>query len=191
MAADNIRKVIQKKQIEENLRSDFETTVGNRVDRYLEVKPHEIIPDTHFSRVSTEISGLFRDGHFYGCIALSQAVGEALVRHMCQKNGFRPAKGFETNLDKLFNRGFLGATTKEQLAELWDERNDYHHLNFVIEQHRQQLQDLARRKAQLLMEIEKEVFAFTVNEGRIAPKFPRYWIVDSEGRARVFLRLEN
>ena len=139
MNADDIQNLIQKKQLEEDLRGEFEATITDRVGRYLEVKPHEIIAHTHFSQVSTEISALFRDGQFYGCIALSQAVGEALVRYMCQKNGFRPAKGFESNLDKLHKRRFLSATVKSQLTELWRGRDDYHHLNSTIEQDRHKL----------------------------------------------------
>ena len=133
---------------------------------------------------------LFRDGHFYGCIALSQAVGEALVRYMCQKNSFGPAKVFETNLEKLLIRRFISATVKDQLAELWSGRDDYHHLNSNIEQDRHSLQDLARKKAHLLMEIEKEIFDFTVNEGRLILKYPQYWDVDNIGQVQVFLRIE-
>lgn len=181
---------IQKKQLQENLRSQFEGTIEDRVDRYLEVKPHEIIAHTHFSQVSTEISALFRDGQFYGCIALSQAVGEALVRYMCQKNRFRPAKGFEINLDKLYKRRFLSAAVKDQLNELWGGRDDYHHLNSNIELDRHKLQDLARTKARLLMEIEKEVFGFTVDEGRLMLKYPQYWDIDSQSQVQAFLRFE-
>ncbi|PKB70690.1 MAG: hypothetical protein BZY87_09185 [SAR202 cluster bacterium Io17-Chloro-G6] len=190
MDAEEIQKLIQKKQLEEDLRSEFEATIQARIDRYLEVKPHEIIADTHFSGVSTEISALFRDGQFYGCIALSQAVGEALVRYMCQKNNFKAAKGFENNLEKLSNRRFLDADVKDQLAHLWTGRDDYHHLNPNIERDRLKLEELARAKARLLMEIEKEVFGFTVSEGRMRPKHPQYWDIDDKNQAQVFLRFE-
>jgi len=190
MKADDIQNLIQKKQLEENLRSEFEATIKDRVGRYLEVKPHEIIPNTHFSQVSTQISALFRDGQFYGCIALSQAVGEALVRYMCQKNKFKPAKTFENNLDKLYKRRFLSTTVKDQLTELWNGRDDYHHLNSNILQDRYKLQDLAREKAHLLTEIEKSVFEYTVNMGKLAPKHPQYWDIDSQSQVQAFLRLE-
>ena len=52
MKADDIQNLIQKKQLEENLRSEFEATIKDRVGRYLEVKPHEIIPNTHSSQVT-------------------------------------------------------------------------------------------------------------------------------------------
>ena len=126
MDKKDIQQLIQIRQLEETLRGEFEATLEDRVDRYLGVKPHEIIAHTHFAPVSTEISLLFRDGHFYGCIALSQAVGEALVRFMCRKNGFKPVKVFENNLEKLQKRNFLSSTMKSQLTELWSGRDDYH-----------------------------------------------------------------
>ena len=190
MNTDDIQIAIQKTQLEESLRSEFEATIEDRVGRYLEVKPHEIIPHIHFSQVSTEVSALFRDGQFYGAIALSQAVGEALVRYMCQKNRFKAAKTFENNLDKLHKRRFLSATVKDKLTDLWSGRDDYHHMNSNIEQDRYKMQDLARRKARLLMEIEKEVFGFTANEGKLTLKYPQYWDIDNSSQAQAFLRIE-
>ena len=70
---------ILQKQVEDYMREEFEGTLSERVVRYIQVKPHEIISNTHFSAPSSECSLLFRDGHFYGCIALVQAVAEALT----------------------------------------------------------------------------------------------------------------
>ena len=93
--------LIQRIHVEESIRGEFELTFSERVDRYLEVKPHGIVPYTHFSVASTECSSLFRDGHFYGCIALTQAVAEALVRHMSKRSFGRQEKVFEKNVEKL------------------------------------------------------------------------------------------
>jgi len=83
----DIQEIIQKKIIEDSLKQELEQTLSSRVQRYLKVKPHGIVPYTQFAPVSAECALLFRDGHFYGCIALSQAVAEAIVRFLCQKNG--------------------------------------------------------------------------------------------------------
>jgi hypothetical protein len=190
MNNDAIQALIRNRQLEEDLRSEFEATLKDRLDRYLAVKPHEIIPHTHFAPVSTELSLLFRDGHFYGCIALSQAVGEALIRFMCQRNGFKPSKTFEDNLEKLQKRGFLSSTLKSRLTELWSGRDDYHHLNPNIEQNRRKLQDLAKDKAHLLLEIEKEVFGFSINNGALVPSYPKYWDIDEQGRTQTYLRIK-
>ena len=78
--------IINEKQLEDDLRQEFEQTIKDRIRRYLSVKPHGIIPNAKFAVASSECSLLFRDGHFYGCIALSQAVAEALVKYICEKN---------------------------------------------------------------------------------------------------------
>ena len=53
----------------------------------------------------------------------------------------------------------------------------------------QELEKLARVKAQLLVEIESEVFAYTVVDGKISPKFPKYWDI-TDNQSQVYLRFE-
>ncbi|OHB18339.1 MAG: hypothetical protein A2749_02165 [Parcubacteria group bacterium RIFCSPHIGHO2_01_FULL_45_26] len=182
--------LVKKRQLADTLRGEFEATLNDRVNRFFEVRPHEIIPNTHFAPVSTEASMLFRDGHFYGCIALTQATGEALARFMCQKNKFKPAKVFETNVDKLYKRGFINPALRSDLIGLWTGRDDYHHLNPNIEQDRQRLTQLAQEKIKLLQKIEREVFAFSVRNGALVPKCPQYWDMDDENQTQVYLRLD-
>jgi len=78
-------KIIQKKLIEDTIKQEIEQTVTYRAERYLKVKPHGIVPLTHFAPASAECTLLFRDGHFFGCIALTQAVAEAITHFLCQK----------------------------------------------------------------------------------------------------------
>src|SRR5688572_21384410 len=113
-------KVIQRKELEDNLRGVFELTLPDRVRCCLEVKPHPIIPNTHFAAVSTQCTGLFRDGQFYGCIALTQSVTEALVRFVCQKNSCKVSKEFETNIATLNKRKFLSDELKGHLLKIWE-----------------------------------------------------------------------
>jgi hypothetical protein len=183
------RKLFKQKLVEESIRQEFEGTLADRVDRYMQVKPHEIVPYTHFSTISAECSFLFRDGHYYGCIALTQAVAEALVRFLCKKNSFRPVKNFENNIEKLSVRNFISYEVKDSLLTIWQERDDYHHLNPSIESDRQTLEELAKEKTRLLVEVEKEVFRFTSVDGKINPENPKYWDI-SGNQAQVFLRLE-
>lgn len=189
MDENTIHELIQKKQVEESIRQEFEGTLVDRVDRYMQVKPHEIVPYTHFSTISAECSFLFRDGHYYGCIALTQAVAEALVRFLCKKNSFRPAKIIENNIEKLSVRNFISDEVKDSLLTIWQERDDYHHLNPSIESDRQTLEELAKEKTRLLIEVEKEVFRFTFVDGKINPENPQYWAISSN-KEQVFLRLE-
>lgn len=182
--------LIRQKQVEDSIRQEFEQTLPDRVARYLQVKPHEIVPNTPFAVPSAECSFLFRDGHFYACIALSQAVAEALVRFLCEANSFKPTKNFEVNVKKLWVRRFIDDKLKESFLKIWERRDDYHHLNPSVKADRRTLEKLAREKACLLVEVERDIFYFTFDDdGKIILKNPKYW-ERSGNQVQVFLRLE-
>ena len=170
------------------IRQEYDQTLEERARRYLQAKPHGVIPLTHFARVSAEVTLLFRDGHYYASIALAQAVAEALVRFLCDRNSFSPDKDFDKNVKKLTTRTFITEEIKEQLLQIWNERHDYHHLNADIETDRERLQQMAIEKLNLLTDVEKDVFAFTIVGGKLVPANRKYW--DTSGEfAEVYLRL--
>ena len=47
---------------------------------------------------------------------------------------------------------------------------------------------LARQNIKSLSIIEKEIFDFTINMGKIVPKQPKYWDIKEDGTTPVFLR---
>lgn len=181
--------IINEKISEDNLRQEFEQTLKSRVKRYISVTPHGIIPNAKFAVASSECSLLFRDGHFYGCIALSQAVAEALVKYICEKNGWSPANNYEENVYTLYKRGFISEELRHRLLQIWQGRDTYHHLNNSIATEIERLEQIAQEKAKLIALIEAEVFSFSLDpEGRLLPKNPKYW----EGLdGNVYLRLER
>jgi hypothetical protein len=184
------QEILQKALTTESLKQEFEYTLPIRVERYLQVKPYGIIPNTPFAAPSAECSLLYRDGHFYACIALVQAVTEATVRYMCDINFKSHDKVFEKNVNKLYNRGFIDNRLKNYLIKIWEKRDDYHHLNSVVESDRQMLENLAKEKICLINNIEGEIFQFTTgNDGSIIPKNPKYWNT-KDNKMNVFLRLE-
>ncbi len=178
---------IEKRLAEDTLRQLFEQTLPDRIRRYLEVKPHPITAYHHFSSVSAECIDLFRDGHFFGCISLVQAVTEALVKFLCIRNGWKSEKQFEKNIHKLFSRKFISDQVKDYFLQIWQTRDDYHHLNPNIETDRQKLESIAREKLDILNKIESDIFAFTLVEGKIRPTNLKYWDIDGD-TAEVFLR---
>ena len=134
---------------------------------------------------------LFRDGHFYGCIAMTQAVAEALVQFMCKQNSLKVSNNFRTNVGKLREKEAISDGLMKSLLMIWDKRNDYHHLNSGIERDRKTLEELARQKAKLLVEVETEVFRYTAINGTLTPVNPQYWDTTNElGMTQVFLKLE-
>jgi hypothetical protein len=173
----------------DSIKQEFEQTLLERVKRYLQVKPHGIIPNAPFAAPSSECSLLFRDGHYYACIALVQAVAEAIVRYICDINFNSHDKVFEKNIEKLYKRKFIDKELRESLLQIWGKRDDYHHLNSNLEKDRQALENLAREKVMLLNKIESSIFKFEVKNGVLIPKYPKYWNINGN-QIEVFLRLE-
>lgn len=182
--------MMQRALAEDGIKQEFEQTLSSRVERYLKVKPHGIVPFTEFAPVSAECTLLFRDGHFYGSIALSQALAEAIARFLCQKNGWKPKKSFEENIAKLETRLFISKDMKAKFLRLWEKRDDYHHLNPTIQTDRQKLEVLAYERVLLLKEIESEVFRFSFVDGKLVPENREYWALQQNGTVPVFLKLE-
>jgi len=190
MDEETKRELFQRAQTANSIKQEFEQTLSERVERYLQVKPHEIIPNAPFAVSSAECSLLFRDGHFYACIALVQAVAEAIVRYVCDIDFRKHDKVFEKNVEKLHTRKFIDDKLQETLLKIWEKRDDYHHLNSSVKSDRDTLEKLAKEKACLLVEIESEIFKFSFgNDGSIIPKYPKYWKIRGN-QAEVFLRLE-
>ncbi len=185
----DIQEAMQRASTKSGLKQEFEQTLSSRVERYLKVKPHGIVPLTEFAPVSAECSLLFRDGHFYGSIALSQSVVEAIAKFLCQKNGWKPTNNFEENVAKLQTRQFISNGMKDNLLRIWEKRDDYHHLNPTIETDREKLEALAYEKVSLLKEIESEVFKFSIVNGKLLPENIKYWTLQN-GMVPVFLKLE-
>lgn len=184
-----LEKIFEKNRIEESIKENFKATFQERVNRYILIKPHGIIPCTPFASVSAECGKLFRDGHYYGCISLTQAVTEALVRFLCNINSWKPKKSFEENIKKLFTRKKITLKQKRSLLKIWEKRDDYHHLNPTIENDLRKLEELAKEKLIFLNALESEIFAFSFNNGKLAPKDPKYW-KQTKGIVKVFLRLD-
>lgn len=186
---DKTKRLVEKAQTKDTLKQTFELTLDERIERHLKVKPHGIIPNSHFAAVSAECYSLYRDGHYYGTISLSQAVAEALVKFLCNKNGWKPNKDYEKNLQQLKTRGNLTNKLVSLFTNIWENRDDYHHLNPQIEQDRQKLASLAKERLTDLRDIEEELFAYTTNNGKLVPKYRKYW--DQMGSTiSVFLRLD-
>jgi len=186
---DRIKIIIERAQIKDTLEQEYAITLDQRVNRYFELRPHGIIPNSHFAAVSAECYSLYRDGHFYGAISLTQAVVEVLVKFLCKINGWNPKKVFEKNLEELQKRGKISIDLITQFNNVWTLRDDYHHLNPQIEQDKQKLELLARVKLSSLREIEADLFAFSTKDGKLIPKNPKYWD-QKQNMVSVFLRLD-
>ncbi len=188
MESDEIREAIRRKELEEALRQEFEATLSDRVDRYLRVHVPGIIPYQHFTLPLDECGKLFRDGHYCGCIALAQAIAEAIVRFIWKANQCSGEGEFEARVNKLHARGLITRKVRKCLLKIWEGRNDYHHLNPTagpdtdnpaideeMATHRAKLEKLARVKTRLLNKVVAEAFRWSVNGGKLVVEKPKYW----------------
>jgi len=89
MDLESVERQTERSRLIAELVGECQAFAPERIDRYLRAQHHGIVADTPFAPASAECIDLFRDGHFYGAISLCQAVGEALVRHMCRANRWK------------------------------------------------------------------------------------------------------
>ena len=191
MDKEEILKAVKRKQLEENMQGEFLATIEERISRYQELDFIKFSPNTHFAFVSVECINLYRDGYFLACIALCQAVAEAIVRLMCERSKFNSiSQDFEKNIENLHKRE-IQPDCNALFKEIWKDRHDYHHLNPTIPTEKSKLQEIAKSKVVALHEIESKVFEFNTVDGAVSPKYPKYWNFNENGTLNVYLRFET
>ena len=192
MDREEVLKAIKRKELEETLKGECLATIDERVSRYQELNFSQLTPNTHFSFVSVECINLYRDGYFLACIALCQAVAEAIVRLMCQRSKFSSiSNDYEKNIENLHKRG-IQPDCDELFKGIWKDRNNYHHLNPTVPTEKSKLQDIAKNKILTLHKIESRVFEFAwTKDGAVSPRYPKYWDFNENGLLNVYLRFET
>lgn len=174
---------------EQRIRGEFDSTLVDRIGRYVSATVHSIIPLDFFSSASAECKDMFVAGSFYGCITLCQSVAEGLSKFIAEKNSVRVGKGFSGRVHRLKESGLISDTATDAfLVVHGEDRNDFHHLNKEIEQDYRQLEARALECLNSLYVVESEVFAYEVEDGKIRPVQPKYWPSASENSLNVYVR---
>ena len=180
----------EQSRIEEFIKNEVLQTLSDRAARYLQVRGMFLVPSGPFAAPSVECVEQFRDGHYFGCIALTQAVVEAVIRHIWKvelKTKPKKEGSFEKNLEALHKRKVISDDWKTTLDQMWAERHSFHHLRPSVESNQQKLEDKARNTLNLLNELEREFFGFSLRDGMLLPDHPEYWSL-TNGESLVFLR---
>lgn len=180
----------ERRRIEDSIKNEVLRTLSDRADRFMQVRGTILVPDGPFAAPSVECAEQFRDGHYFGCIALTQAVLEAVIRHVWQvkfKKKPNQEGSFDKNLEALHKKKFISDEWKTKLDQMWSDRHSFHHLRPSVESDQQKLEETARNTLTLLNDLEKEFFGFTLREGMIVPDHPEYWSI-KEGESLVFMR---
>lgn len=180
----------ERRRIEDSIKNEVLRTLSDRAERFLQVRGTALIPDGPFAAPSVECAEQFRDGHYFGCIALTQAVMEAVIRHVWQiklKKKPNQEGSFEKNLEALHKKKFIGDQWKTKLDQMWHERHSFHHLRPSVEADQRKLEEVARNTLTLLNDVEREFFSFTLRERMVVPDHPEYWSI-KEGESMAFMR---
>ena len=180
----------ERQRIEDSIKNEVLRTLSERATRFLQVRSAILAPDGPFAAPSMECAEQFRDGHYFGCIALTQAVLDAVIRHIWQiKLKKKPIQegSFEKNLDALHKKKCISDEWKAKLDQMWAERHSFHHLRPSVEADHLKLEETARNTLTLLNELEREFFGFKVQEGIVVPDHPEYWSVKG-GESMALMR---
>jgi hypothetical protein len=165
-------------------------TLEARVERTIMSRVHPVIPNHWFAPASSQCRQLFIDGHYYGCIALCQAVAEGIAKFLCQKNSIRTKGSQRKRCDLLTKRRVLSPLAGRVLMNIHGtDRNAIHHLNEDIDRDAETLAKRAEGCVDSLYLIESAVFAFKMAAGgKIELQEAKYWLCEGE-MTSVFLRL--
>jgi hypothetical protein len=166
---------IRQIQVTESIQSECFALLEEKVARYLSIQRLPLVPYTHFAPISAECQLLYRDGYFFACISLCQSVAEALSRFLCEKGKIRSRGDHEARVKRLLNESIITEQLRPAFEKIHERRNDYHHLNPGIPSDKETLRDSAYTVLVELAKIENEIFSFSVKDGVIIPKFPKYW----------------
>ncbi|MDZ4201383.1 MAG: hypothetical protein U1C96_04455 [Gallionella sp.] len=169
------------------LKSRFESTLEERVQRAMEVRPQTIIPHHHFTCASTECIYLYRDGYFMATAMATQALNEGLMRFIAERNNIPPNDNPYQLIEIFLSTSLVSVTVADSMRRILKSfRNDFHHLNPSIL--KVPVQDIAKRNIEDVAAIENEIFEHSYQDGKMNPKHEQYWDVRPDGTMLVNLR---
>ena len=114
-----------------------------------------------FAAPSAECAKQFHDGSYFGCIALTQALLEAVIRHVSQiKLNKKPndQASFDRSLEGLHQKKFISDDWKIKLDQMWADRHSFHYLQPSVDRDQRKLEEKARNLLELLDDLEREFF---------------------------------
>lgn len=173
------------------MRASFEADLDNRAKRALNIQLQNFIPSHWFAAAASEYASMYVSGHFYGCISIAQAYVEALSKFLCEYHKIKATKDIDLRWQRLHKTNHVSLTVLEAAKAIFNDRNDYHHLNKEIEREYAELQRRAKDCVNYLYSIESEIFAYSFSDsepGKIMLAKPEYWPSPSPEQVEIHLR---
>lgn len=196
MNNQGIEAMIQRQRIKDALISDFNTSVDQRVSRYIEIGHQWIIGNHHFAAPSSECINLYRDGHFIAAVMMSHSINEGIIVFVADrvKLSRNKSDGGTKSIEDLINELERNKTISNTCADAargiyGSYRNDVHHMSPKVSGIDFPL--LARDNLKRLAVIEGEIFGVDItSDGKLKPHMPIFWDLNADGTVSAFLRLE-
>lgn len=196
----NSREIAMRKAyLREKFIKECENSIDEKIRRYLEIKPQDIIGNHYFSAASTECIKAHTNGQFISAIVLSHAVNEGILKFICEtmdiplnydkcnkKSGRIPYIKLLRLLRRkgIISKKFFQASQKITTSF----RNDYHHMNPKIKNIDHS--SISTSNLIQLSIIENEIFGYASRGGKLIPNQPIYWPnIENNGTVEAFLRL--
>ena len=186
---------IKRIRVRESLKAHYQSLIEEKIDRYLEIEHQGINGGHYFAPASSECIYLYRDGYFIGTVMMSHAINEGIIKFVAERNGIEKnrtdgtALTVEDLINELRQKNIISTDCGDASMKIWKSyRNDIHHMNPTVS--KINFRQLAQQNLKHLSIIEKEIFDFKTNNGAIIPTNPKYWDIQKDGTASVFLRLD-
>jgi hypothetical protein len=187
--------IMKRIMVKESIEAQCQSFMEEKIDRYLEIEHQGIIGGHYFAPASSECIYLYRDGYFIGAVMMSHAINEGIMKFVADRNGIGrnrtdgTTRTVEDLVSELTGKNIISAACAKASMKIWKSyRNDIHHMNPTVA--KIDFRKLAGHNLRHLARIEKEIFDFKNNNGRIDPTQPKYWDINSDGTTPVFLRLD-
>lgn len=175
-------------QNEDEMRSHFEAGLQERVRRASDVSLQNIIPNHWFSSAASECAGMYISGYFYGAISVAQAYVEALSKYLAKFHKTGVKNDVLLRCDRLFSEKIISQRALDAAKDIFNNRNDFHHLNENIQQDKKELELRAKNCINNIHIIESEVFEHSFSNGKVVLVRPEYWPSPSPDLTTVHLR---
>ena len=179
----------RRRMLESHIRQQFEISFPARVDRAVALIQHQIVPHHHFTEASAQCIYLWRDGYFLAVIMMTQAIVEGVCRFVLERNSVTMDAVPPDAVEVMLQRDLITPECGEAICRIWKSfRNDVHHMNPKVAEIQEHFHGLAERNIKDLQTIEREIFGFDIDKGKLRPRQRKYWDVQENGTVPVFLR---
>ena len=135
---------------------------------------------------------MYIHGYYYAVISTSQVYVEALGKLLCELNSLVPAKNDTLkDWEKRAKAKLILDVTLGAVQEIYGRRNDFHHLNKILNTNAPKLRHMAITCLKKINAIEIDVFNHRFEDGKLVPTNPKYWPVNPSDNAQVECFVRN